>query len=128
MTSPDLIRLRDTDDVAITRRDLPAGSEVMPGVTTREDVPRGHKIAVRALPASAPVHRYGQIIGFAGRDIAAGEHVHLHNLEYREFERAYEFCVDARDEEILPVAQQATFAGFRRTPTAASAPAISWAS
>ena len=60
----------------------------------RQDVSRGHKLAVRDLEAGAPVHRYGQVIGFTRGPVAAGEHVHLHNLEYREFERAYEFAVD----------------------------------
>ncbi|WP_163509634.1 UxaA family hydrolase [Fodinicola acaciae] len=114
----ELIQLRDTDDVAIANTDLPAGREASSGsrtVTTRQDVPRGHKVAVRPVPAGAAVHRYGQVIGFAGRNIAAGEHVHLHNLEYREFDRAYEFSVDAREEEILPVERQATFQGYRRS-------------
>ena len=43
-------------------------------------VPPGHKVAVRAIAAGSPVRRYNQIIGFATRDIRAGEHVHLHNL------------------------------------------------
>jgi altronate hydrolase len=40
------------------------------------------------------VRRYNQIIGFASRPIAAGEHVHLHNLAMGSFDRDYAFGVD----------------------------------
>ena len=43
-------------------------------------VPAGHKIARRLMKAGAPVRRYGEVIGFAGADIARGRHVHMHNL------------------------------------------------
>ena len=95
------IRLQADDDVAITTADVAAGTPVDVGgglVTVRQDVSRGHKLAVRDLEAGAPVHRYGQVIGFTRGPVAAGEHVHLHNLEYREFERAYEFAADGVSE------------------------------
>ena len=83
--------LNAQDDVAIARRDLPADSVVSLDVIEtphlqirlRQTIPAGHKLALRSLPAGAPVHRYGQVIGFASRAIAAGDHVHSHNLEVR---------------------------------------------
>ena len=104
------IRLQADDDVAITTADVAAGTPVDVGdgrpVAARNDVPRGHKLAVRDLAAGAPVHRYGQVIGFTRGPVAAGEHVHLHNLEYREFERAYEFAVGGQPEPVLPEAER----------------------
>src|SRR5882757_6773459 len=103
-TAHRLIRLQPVDGVAIAAEDVPAGAQVDAGegpFTARDEVGRGHKIALRDLRAGDRVLRYGQVIGFAGRDIAVGEHVHLHNLEYREFERAYEFAVDAKIEQLL---------------------------
>lgn len=44
-------------------------------------VPRGHKFALSAIAAGAPVIKYGLPIGHATRDIAAGEHVHTHNMQ-----------------------------------------------
>jgi altronate hydrolase len=93
--------LHPDDDVAIATADLPG-------------VPRGHKVAVRALPAGAAVRKYGQIIGFATRDVAAGEHVHTHNLEFRTFEREYAFGVDARPTELLATGEKVTFDGIVR--------------
>lgn len=75
-------------------------------------VPPGHKIATRALRAGDPVRRYNQIIGFASRDIAAGEHVHLNNLEMRAFDRDYAFGVDAKPTEYVP--SPASFMGIAR--------------
>jgi len=45
------------------------------------DVPLGHKVATAPIPAGAEVVKYGAPIGRATRNIAPGEHVHLHNLE-----------------------------------------------
>jgi altronate hydrolase len=114
------IRLQADDDVAITTADVAAGTPVDVGdggpVTARGDVPRGHKVAVRDLPDGAPVHRYGQVIGFTKGPVAVGEHIHLHNLEYREFERAYEFAAEglSRPADVLAEADQDTFAGYVR--------------
>ncbi len=120
MTSPlpRGIRLQPADDVAITTGDAAAGTPIDVGgqqVLLRNDVPRGHKLAVRDIGAGAAVRRYGQVIGFARAGITAGEHVHLHNVEYREFEREYEFSSDARPGKVLPEAEQATFQGYARS-------------
>lgn len=45
------------------------------------DIPFGHKVCIRDIGAGAPVVKYGQVIGRASRAIAAGEHVHTHNVE-----------------------------------------------
>lgn len=40
----------------------------------------GHKIARRAIAGGQPIVKYGVPIGSALRDVARGEHVHLHNM------------------------------------------------
>src|SRR5262249_60802248 len=47
-----------------------------------------------ATPKGKPVLKCGQIIGFASRDTAPGEHVHVHNVSADAFERDYAFCRD----------------------------------
>lgn len=42
-------------------------------------VPFGHKVALAPIRKGEPVIKYGVAIGRATRDIAAGEHVHVHN-------------------------------------------------
>jgi altronate hydrolase len=50
------------------------------GVTVRDAIPRGHKIALRPIPAGSAVVKYGSSIGTATADIPPGAHVHTHNL------------------------------------------------
>ena len=77
------------DDVVIARQQLVGGTKLLDeNVTVVGLVPPGHKVATRAIAKGEPVKRYNQIIGFASRDIAPGEHVHLHNLAMGDFRRA----------------------------------------
>ncbi|MBK6335432.1 MAG: altronate dehydratase [Betaproteobacteria bacterium] len=108
-----VIRLHPNDDVVIARQQLVGGTVLVgENVKVAGLVPPGHKIATRALRAGDPVRRYNQIIGFASRDVAAGEHVHLNNLEMRAFDRDYAFGVDARPTEY--VSSPASFMGIAR--------------
>jgi altronate hydrolase len=79
----DTLLLQPEDDVAVALRDLPG-------------VPRGHKVAVRDLAAGAPIRKYGQVIGVATAPIAAGEHVHTHNLGMGPHDTDYAFGTDLR--------------------------------
>ena len=91
--------LRETDDVAVIKRPVRAGTELVNGsrrLSVRRDIPAGHKLAVKPIPNGAPVKKYGQVIGFANGDIAPGDHVHTHNLVMKDFSRDYQFCADAR--------------------------------
>jgi altronate hydrolase len=114
MTTPRALRLDPSDNVIIAIDDIAAGSEPSGGVAARQRVPKGHKMAVVAVEEGAPIRKFGQIIGFASRPIAAGEWVHEHNCAIKEFARDYHFGEDARLENILPVEEQPTFEGYRR--------------
>ncbi|MBL8590051.1 MAG: altronate dehydratase [Methylobacteriaceae bacterium] len=107
------LRLDPADNV-IVAVDAIAQGAVIEGVSARDRVPRGHKMAAAPIAAGAPVTKFGQIIGFAARAIAPGEWVHEHNVEMRDFARDYRFSEAARAEDVLPVERQATFQGFRR--------------
>ncbi len=101
------------DDVVIARRQLVSGAELPDeGVIVSGLIPPGHKVAVRAIAAGSPVRRYNQIIGVAKQPIAAGQHVHSHNLEFSDFQRDYAVGQDARPTEFIVPA--ATFNGIVR--------------
>lgn len=76
---PALLRVHAADGVAVALRPLPAGFAGL-GVILLQDVPQGHKVALRSHAAGDVVTKYGQPIGRASAAIAAGEHVHSHNL------------------------------------------------
>ena len=117
MSEVDLLVLREGDDVAVATLDLSPGDQAeAPGtgpVAVGQPVPRGHKIALRAVPAGAEVHKYGQVIGIATADIAPGDHVHSHNLGFEEGAREAPLGGTHTD---LPVPDGArpTFRGFPR--------------
>ena len=72
------------DNVATALRDLSTGEVVELDdvtITVASPVPFGHKVALRPIAASEPVLKYGEAIGLAAAAIAAGEHVHTHNVE-----------------------------------------------
>ena len=50
-------------------------------ITTRHDVPIGHKIALADLAEGDTAIKYGQDIGRIVQPVAKGEHVHTHNLK-----------------------------------------------
>ncbi len=107
------IRLQPSDNVVIALKDLVKG-DVIEGsdLALLQPVPRGHKIATSSIPAGTNVYRYGQIIGQAKSDIAAGEHVHVHNLGMGEHTQDYGFA--SQNEPLPPVSEARTFMGYRR--------------
>ncbi len=80
-------------------------------MTDGDKAPRGHKIARKAIAAGDPVIKYGEIIGRAKQDIAAGEWVHSHNLaSHLDEEPTYHYDFAAAQ----PTAANQTFMGYKR--------------
>ncbi|MEO0502817.1 MAG: altronate dehydratase family protein [Pseudomonadota bacterium] len=104
------IRLDPTDTVVTATAPLEVGVEVE-GTLTRALIPSGHKIATQAMARGDVIRKYAQVIGYAAQDIAAGEHVHTHNVEFRNTDTAYEFGTNLRP---ATPATGDTFMGFRR--------------
>ena len=108
------IRLHPADDVLIARTQLVGGTSVE-GIAVKGLIPAGHKVAMRAIAQGESVRRYNQIIGFATKAIAAGEHVHTHNLgvgdKGGDFARDYAIGADVKPE---PARLEASFMGIRR--------------
>ena len=93
---PLTISMNDLDNVAIVANDggLPAGTQLSSGLTLREHVPQGHKVALVDMPLGSPVIRYGIPIGYAAQNIAAGSWVSEQILR----------MPDARELDNLPIA------------------------
>ncbi|MGA2118578.1 MAG: galactarate dehydratase [Bryobacteraceae bacterium] len=68
------IRVNARDNVAIVvePEGLASGAIEAGGLVVRERIPQAHKIALRELAAGEPVLRYGEVIGYANRDISGG--------------------------------------------------------
>jgi altronate hydrolase len=118
------LRLGADDDVAVVRTAARPGEVVdVPGagpLTSRGEIPAGHKIALRDLPAGRPVHKYGHVIGVTTRAVAAGEHVHVQNLAMPGDPQAAATGSGAPGQRAatappaLPAGLRRTFRGYRR--------------
>jgi altronate hydrolase len=111
------IRLHPSDNIAVARVPLSAGQQLefpgMASVTVHEPVPAGHKVALRTISTGENLIRYGQVIGRASTAIAAGSHVHTHNVAFEELSFKYEFPTEDRPVPPVP-AGAPTFLGFER--------------
>ena len=82
----DAIVIHAEDNVAVALRDCPAGTVrvrrggAIESVAVLQPIALGHKFALSALPSGTVIRKYGESIGRAIAPIAAGEHVHVHNL------------------------------------------------
>ena len=57
------VKIKEQDNVAIAVQDIKAGTEVMEGVTARQDIPQAHKIALCDIPKGGEIIRYGVVLG-----------------------------------------------------------------
>lgn len=78
------------DDVGVAVIDLKAGTDIgavtlegkpVGAVKLTQDVPLGHKVAMRDVAEGSDVREYGRAIGYASQAITRGMHVHTHNLK-----------------------------------------------
>ena len=113
MSTPRTIRLSPDDNIVIAIDLVNQGADVA-GLTARERILRGHKMAAVPIREGEPIRKFGQIIGFAKTHIAPGEWVHEHNVGLHDFERDYAFCVEAKEDDLLAPEMRATFQGYRR--------------
>jgi len=85
---PSAILIDRKDNVATALRQLQQGDSVQVGiedysVTTPllQDIPFGHKYALKDIRKGEGVIKYGETIGLATENIQQGQHVHVHNIE-----------------------------------------------
>lgn len=101
----DFIKINEKDNVAVALRTIRAGEKIAipwkaaeaaadeneggrePGephfteITALEEIPAGHKMAVRDIPEGGEVIKYGYRIGNTKEFVHAGAWVHTHNLK-----------------------------------------------
>ena len=84
----DGIILNDKDNVATAVQVLAKGQKARVRLNREEveilmteDIPYGHKFAVRDITAGEDILKYGEVIGHATKSIAGGSHAHVQNIE-----------------------------------------------
>jgi len=107
------IMIHPDDNVVVALQPFHRGDTIREnGLTLMDDIPAGHKIAIRPIQKGAPVRKYGLPIGTAVKDIAAGEHVHTYNLKTMlSGETAYQYTPKLSAVKSIPAR---TFQGYKR--------------
>ncbi len=79
-----LLILKKNDSAGITLADLKK-SDILEGpdisLNILENIPNGHKVAVKNLGKGDPVIKNGFVIGSCTRSIPAGSHIHFFNIK-----------------------------------------------
>jgi len=112
VAAPSFIVLSPEDNVAVASLVIEAGSELTQGVRANGKIDPGHKVAIRPVHIGEPVVKYGQAIGRATVEIAAGDHVHSHNLAFDQDRLSIGAPVPPESASAADKAR--TFMGYRR--------------
>ena len=83
-TDPRLLLLSPRDNVFVLREAIGSGEQILingVSVTIQSHIGIGHKLAGAAIPSGKKVLKYGAPIGSVTRNIAIGDHVHVHNMK-----------------------------------------------
>ncbi|WAH38043.1 UxaA family hydrolase [Alicyclobacillus dauci] len=84
LVSEFLLQIHPDDNVAVAVTNIQSGQRVTAGgqhITVREEIPRGHKVALRHISESDLIVKYGYPIGHATQPIERGAWVHTHNVK-----------------------------------------------
>lgn len=81
----DAVQIAPNDNVAVAVRELVGQVNVLAGdrlieCALQSMIPMGHKFALSDIPVGTEIRKYGQVIGVLTKSVAAGEHIHVHNL------------------------------------------------
>lgn len=104
------LQLSGDDNVGVALRTLKE-SEQVNNIICNQLIPKGHKLALTSIAAGERVLKYAQTIGIARTDIAAGDHIHTHNLDFQNNDATHEFCKDVPE---LIVKETDVFQGYAR--------------
>ena len=112
---PLTIKVHPTDNVAIVVNSggLPAGTVFDDGLTLREHVPQGHKVALVAIAQDAPILRYGEVIGYAMKPIPPGSWIEESLVRLPDAPPLESLPLATKVPASLPPLEGFTFEGYR---------------
>ncbi len=109
--------LNQKDNVGVARLPVTAGKEIVAGdekITARETITPGHKLALRPIVKGDLILKYGETIGRATEDIAAGAWVHTHNVEPEFSGKQYEYATQTVVTDYFSPEEAGQFMGYAR--------------
>ncbi len=113
MAQKQIIKIHGRDNVAIAIHGIPAGTQVTDGLFARQDIPQGHKIALRDLPKGGAIRRYGVVLGYALDDIKKGDWINERMISLPKLPDLDDMVFGTNLVTDLPEAPVRTFEGYR---------------
>lgn len=113
----DIVKINQNDNVAVALRPLNKGEVLQmaeTAVTLMEDIPQGHKFALREIKSGEEVVKYGFRIGFAKEDIQPGQWVHVHNVKTA-LGDVLTYDYEPEGHQDVEPTEHTYFEGYRRT-------------
>lgn len=113
----DIVKINQNDNVAVALRPLNKGEVLQTAetaVTLMEDIPQGHKFALKEIKSGEEVVKYGFRIGFAKEDIQPGQWVHVHNVKTA-LGDVLTYDYEPEGHQDVEPTEHTYFEGYRRT-------------
>ncbi len=107
----ELIRINEADSVAVALRSINKGENIN-GLELLENIPMGHKVALKDIRKGERIIKYGFPIGEALTAIPRGAHVHTHNTRTL-LSGAHEYEYYPTHPTLQPQSPE-TFSGYMR--------------
>lgn len=110
------LQIHPADNTAVALTLLPAGTILSVNgsqITLLQEIPRGHKFALKDFSANEHVIKYGAPIGYTTRPVSRGSWLHTHNLRTGlDSTSSYTHHYNGK---ILSPTEDRLFQGFRRS-------------
>lgn len=116
MEAIQFFQINPADNVVVAIQALTKGQEILVDgapVTVLEDIPAGHKLALRDFAAGEHIVKYGYPIGHARYDIAKGSLVNEKNIKTN-LDGVLEYTYEPNLTDPSVAKRNLTFKGFRR--------------
>ncbi|MED0585952.1 altronate dehydratase family protein [Bacillus subtilis] len=110
------IKIHKQDNVLLALRDIQKGERLHAdgvSIEVKDEIKRGHKIALQPIKENDSIIKYGFPIGRATKDISIGEHIHVHNTKTN-LSDIQSYSYTPRFDENPYSNENRTFKGFRR--------------
>lgn len=112
----DFIKINKDDNVAVALKPILKGTTVNVAgteITVLEDIPQGHKFAIKPVKKGDAVIKYGFRIGYAQSDVEVGGWIHTHNLKTALGE-LLEYIYNPEGHNDVEPSEEAYFEGYMR--------------
>jgi galactarate dehydratase len=112
--TPLYLRVHSSDNVGIIvdPEGVDAGRVIRCGLFIKEKIPQSHKVTLTPFTPGEPVRRYGQVIGYANREIPAGSWLREDMIDLPQPPALEEMALATAVPAPLPALTGFTFEGF----------------